>query len=73
MRITRIERKQETENYNYTLITFKTWWGEKFTRNCVSEKIMDSTKYAASGLSIDVPLWRVVRAFLETGDNIHNY
>jgi phage terminase large subunit len=73
MRITRIERKQETENYNYTLITFKNWLGEKFIRHCVTEKKSISTKYVASGASIDSFLWEVVKAFLETGDNIHNY
>ena len=73
MRITRIERKQETENYNYTLITFKTWWGKKFIRNCISEKRSITTSYAESGNSIDTFLWSVVSAFLETGENIHNY
>jgi len=73
MKIVTIERKQETENYNYTLITFKNWWGEKFTSDCVTRKKSISTQYAASGISIDTHLWEVVTAFLETGDNIHNY
>jgi len=73
MRITKIERKQETENYNYTLITFKTWWGQKFTKNCITKEILSSTKYAASGNIISFDLWEVVKAFLETGENIHNY
>lgn len=73
MKIIRIERKQETEKENYTLITFKTWWGRKFTELCITPKKSIHTDYAKKGTIIDPSLWEVVKAFLRTGDKVHEY
>jgi hypothetical protein len=73
MKILKIEQKQKTEKEDYTLITFKTWWGRKFTEVCITSNWNISTDYAKSGESIPVSLWPVVKAFLRTNDKSHKY
>lgn len=73
MKILRIERKQETEEENYTLITFKTFWGRVFTETCVTPMDSSYTGYAKNGDWLGVPLWDTVKSFLRTGDEVHDY
>lgn len=73
MTIVKIERKQKTESEDYTLITFKTWWGGKFTETCITPSWGLGTNYAKNGNSIDALLWSVVKGFLRTGDDAHEY
>ena len=73
MKILKIERKQKTEKEDYTLITFKTWWGNEFTETCITPNWNIGTCYAKNGGSIDVSLWEIVKGFLRTNDNIHEY
>ena len=73
MKIVKIERKQKTEKEDYTLITFKTWWGKEFAEICITPNWNIGTKYAKDGNNIDVLLWSVVKGFLRTGDDVHEY
>ncbi len=73
MKIVKIIRKQRTSEEDYTLITFKTWWGKEFTELCISPDRRNSTHYAKNGIKISVSLWDVVRSFLRTSDEIHEY
>jgi hypothetical protein len=73
MKILRIERKQKTEKEDYTLITFRVWWGKEFTETCITPNWNLNTYYAKNGESIPVSLWDVVKGFLRTGDTVHEY
>lgn len=73
MKIIRIERKQKTEKEDYTLITFKTWWGKEFIETCITPNWNINTEYAKNGRSISFSLWEVVKSFLRTGDKVHEY
>ncbi|WP_394749598.1 hypothetical protein [Spongiimicrobium salis] len=73
MKIIRIERKQKTEKEDYTLITFKTWWGKEFTETCVTPNWNLGTSYAKNGRRIPYSLWEIVKGFLRTEDDVHEY
>jgi hypothetical protein len=73
MRILKIERKQKTEKEDYTLITFRTWWGKEFTEICITPNWNTGTHYAKNGNNIAISLWDVVKSFLRTGDEMHEY
>ena len=80
MEIVRIERKQKTEREDYTLITFKEtyykWFKKKtrtFTETCITPNWNIGTDFAKTGRSIETSLWDVVKSFLNTGDDIHEY
>jgi len=73
MKIVQIERLQETVREDYTLITFRTWWGKEFSEICITPNWNIGTDFASSGMSIGVSLWPVVKGFLNTSDKMHNY
>jgi hypothetical protein len=69
MKLIWIERKEETDNYQFTKAKFKPLWGEEFISTCVTEKGMSCTKYFDSGNDIPVSLWTPFIAFLESDLN----
>lgn len=73
MRIIKIERLSTTKEEDYTLITFKTWYGTIIVRKCITPNWNLHTFYADDGRDIPIPLWVVVKGFLRTTDKIHNY
>ena len=80
MKILIIERKQKTEHEEFTLITFKGFWGKIFTETCITpinglggRGGYNGTIYASTGESIPVSLWDVVNSFLRTNDECHDY
>ena len=73
MKIIKIEQKQKTNKEDYTLITFKTWWGNRYTETCITPNWNLHTFYAKDGSSLPVSMWEIVKGFLRTGDKIHEY
>jgi hypothetical protein len=73
MKIVKIERKQKTEKEDYTLITFKTWWGKEFKETFITPNWNINTYYAKNGRSLPVSMWKIIKSFLRTKDEIHEY
>ena len=73
MNIVKIERKQKTEKEDYTLITFKTWWGKNFKETCITPNWNSNTYYAKNGSNLPLPMWEIIKGFLRTNDEIHEY
>jgi hypothetical protein len=73
MKIIKIERLSKTKEEDYTLITFRTWYGTNIVKKCITPNWNLHTFYADNGKDIPIALWVVVKAFLKTEDNIHNY
>ena len=80
MRIIKIERKTKTDKYDFTLITFEREYSEWFSKKtevvshmCITPNWSSGTYYASSGIYIGSNLWGTVKAFLETGDEVHEY
>jgi hypothetical protein len=73
MKILSIKRLEKTESEDYTLITFKNWWGTKFTEICITPNWNLNTDYAKNGKNIEVSLWKTVKAFLRTNQIYHEY
>ena len=73
MEILKIERKQKTEKEDYTLITFKTWWGKEVTETCITPNWNFNTYYAKNGIGLPTSMWGIIKGFLRTNDEIHEY
>ena len=73
MVIIRISRNYITNDEDYTLITFKTWYGKKFSEVCITPKLNNNTYYAKNGKNIPKSFWLVVKCFLRTDDENHAY
>jgi len=73
MEIIKIVHHKKTTEEDYTLITFKTWWGKEFTEVCTTPNWNVNTTYAKNGNHIPILLWAIVKAFIRTGDKTHEY
>lgn len=69
MRLTKIEKLEETDTYWITKASFKTcntWFGKEYVEICISKKKMSSTQFFSTGKNLPVELWEPFRAFLES-------
>lgn len=73
MKILKIELINKTEKEDYTLITFKKWYGKPFTKTCLTKHDSIRTRYADTGKPIPVQFWHVVKAFIRAGNKFHEY
>lgn len=66
MKIKSIERLESTSDEDFTLITFKPFMKEEFTKKCMTPNWNINTYFCDSGEDIPIKFWNIVKAFLRT-------